>query len=148
MRGLRKPWCDQDDATLKSMWLAGETGVAIGLALGGRGEEGVRKRAAELGLEKRRAGRKFLDGLPKSPRRPAPRPRVGVRKIKAFFAEPFDPIVFVDKRRNQCAFIAGDACGPETMCCGRPTVGAGSWCEGHRNSCTIDASMSKLVRMG
>lgn len=144
MRGLRKPWCADDDATLRTMWLAGDTAVAIGLALGGRGEEGVRKRAKDLGLDRRsNAGLravKFLDGLPRSPRRPKPR----AHRRPAFDNSP--PILFVDRRRSQCAFIADDARGAETMCCGRPVVLGSSWCAGHKAICTIPPEKSKLVK--
>jgi len=132
------------------MWKAGETGVSIGLALGGRGEEAIRDRAMRhLGLPRRhnRHPSGFLDGLAKSPRRPLPKPR-SPRKTARLFAVPFDPILFVDKRRNQCAFIADDARGVETMCCGRPVVLGSSWCAGHKAICTIPPEKSKLVRMG
>lgn len=150
MRGQRKPWTPEDDAALTAMWKAGDTGVSIGLALGGRGEEAIRDRAMRhLGLPRRRNRHPsgFLDGLPKSPRRPAPKLR-SPRKAVRFFAVPFDPVRFVDKKHDQCAFIEGDACGAETLCCGRPVVLGRSWCEGHLAICTIPPEKSKLVRFG
>lgn len=62
--------------------------------------------------------------------------RIYLPKIKAV---PFKPrkaevvplnIPFLDRQKDQCAFLYGDD--PRTMtCCGQPAYGSGSWCDAH-----------------
>lgn len=136
MRAPRRDWSDTESATLAQMWLAGQTAVAIGIALGGRGESAVRWKAGELGLPRRPMGRQptygFGDGLARSR---SPRLRTARPKPTVFF-DAFPPVRFVDATSKQCHFIEGEPAGADTLMCGRP-IEAGSYCAGHRAICVL-----------
>lgn len=138
MRAPRRDWSEQDSATLRDMWLAGQTAVAIGIALGGRGEQAVRWKAGQMGLERRHMGRQPTYGLGnRVARKPLGAIRMTRKKPKAFFATSFPPVRFIDfDRLKQCHFIEGEPAGADTLMCGRP-IEAGVYCAGHRAICIL-----------
>jgi len=148
----RRQWTTEQLATLKRMWLAGASTEDIGRATGNRSGDTIRGQRSRMGLPvrgkpKRVVDKGFLDGLPRSksaPRVPTYRIRDGIRptgprssqRKVVVFTDVVAPIRFVDRKPySQCAFIADDACGVETMCCGRPSVPGSSWCPGHHDIC-------------
>lgn len=139
MRAPRRDWSDAESATLKDMWLAGQTAVAIGIALGGRGESAVRWKASELDLPRRPMGRQPTYGLGnRIARKPLGLARPARKKPKVVMA-PFEPVRFIDfDRLKQCHFIEGEPAGADTPMCGRP-IEAGVYCTGHRAICVMPA---------
>lgn len=132
MRAPRREWTDEHVKTLKAMWASGATAVAIGLALGGRGEQSVRWKVGQMKMDRRPGGRQpsygadSRRGLARQ-RNPQPGPS---RRPKVRFTDTAPPIAFVDIRSGQCRWVEGDPCGPETLYCGRPTDRS-SYCSGH-----------------
>lgn len=139
MRAARRDWEPHEDDLVRRMWAQNHTQAEIGAALGGRSESAVRWKIRYLALPKRPVGRQPTYGTTGVPRQrtSTPRPRSPRQKVARFEGE-FEPIRFIGRKRTECAFIAGDVLGPETMCCGRPVDGEGAWCAGHRTICTIE----------
>lgn len=147
MRAPRRDWSDTESATLAQMWLAGQTAVAIGIALGGRGSVAIYSEAKRQGLPRRSAGF-VLDAARErtwARRRgqgdtPAAQKARGVAhrqaKGRRELLDAFPPVRFVDATSKQCRFIEGEPAGADTLMCGRP-IEAGSYCKGHRAICVM-----------
>lgn len=129
-------WSDEAAETVRRRWADGASAGFI---------------ARELGLTRNQIiGKVHRMKLPKRPidsqarylrlrtrrgpsrKRKAPQPPVVAVEVETI---PSEPILFIDRRFDQCAFIADDpktgAQAPQILCCGAKTVRESSWCSYH-----------------
>jgi GcrA cell cycle regulator len=153
-----RSWSDEETATTQRMWADGFSASVISLNLEGRSRNAVIGKLHRLGGYQRpyeQPTTRIREGKP-VPARP---PRVRTRKPKpprTPYIEPayipVEPIKFIDRTMDQCAFIPGDprmgARAPEIMCCGAKTVNDSSWCSQHFALVYQPASKRERVRDG
>lgn len=134
-----RPWADEEVATIQRMWADGYSASVISLNLEYRSRNAVIGKLHRLGGYKRPdnqpstviRGGKAIKARPPRKRHPKIKPPRPYTVQPEYI--PVDPIRFIDRGLDQCAFIAGDPRqeGLETMCCGARAVFGGSWCSHH-----------------
>lgn len=134
-------WSEERNARLSQLAADGLSGAQIARALGeGLSRQAVIGRARRMGIQLHgNKGRHQAAGVRGATKRlrdrskPHLRPRSGpVVIIEPPLPSDCHPVTLMDRTPQQCTWVIGDTKGPETMQCGAPRVGEGSWCLYHR----------------
>jgi GcrA cell cycle regulator len=118
-------WNADQLATLRSMWLAGYSGTAIGAVLG-ISRSAVLGKISRLGLLRAKRGKRPIRNKP--PRNAKPKFPF-LARIKRVRPKPAGPVHFAQLAAHHCRWMPGE---PQTqMYCGQTRISGSSYCAFH-----------------
>ena len=144
---IRRLWADGKTSTQIANALGMTRGAVIGCVHRGRDAEGdiawPTRRAVTAFSPRKTKRRASLTRRPpvkngKYKTLATPKPRLVSAPLPKPTKPLSDPIAWLSRELNQCAFIPGDPRNIDSLqCCGAPTMGESSYCSFHHDICCI-----------